>query len=254
MTQSIHKTSEISNSVKIGNNVSIGPYCYIDGNITIGDGTNIVSHSCIFGSTTIGNNNKIYPFTNIGCDPQDLKYEGEDSTLIIGDNNVIRENVTISKGTKADNSTTQIGNSNLLMNGTHIAHDCEIGNQNIFATNAAIAGHAKILNKVIIGGLSAVQQFTTIGSYSMVGGASAVDKNIMPASLVFGNRAKLRGLNLVGLRRSNFTNEEIRKIEMLHKNIEQISSLKNKKEFVNVIEMFENYLKLHNEKIGTVKE
>ena len=254
MTQLIHKTSEISNSVKIGNNVSIGPYCYIDGNITIGDGTNILSHSCIFGNTTIGSNNKIYPFTNIGCDPQDLKYEGEDSILVIGDNNVIRENVTISKGTKADNLITQIGHSNLFMNGTHIAHDCQIGNHNIFATNAAIAGHAKILNKVIIGGLSAVQQFTTIGSYSMIGGASAVDKNIMPASLVFGNRAKLRGLNLVGLRRANFTNEEIRIIENLHKNIELINTLRQDKKFINVIEMFENYMKLYNEKIGTVKE
>jgi UDP-N-acetylglucosamine acyltransferase len=254
MTQLIHKTSEISNSVKIGNNVSIGPYCYIEGNITIGNNTNIISHSCIFGSTTIGNNNKIYPFTNIGCDPQDLKYEGEDSILVIGNNNVIRENVTISKGTKADNQITYIGNSNLFMNGTHIAHDCQIGDQNIFATNAAIAGHAKILNKVIIGGLSAVQQFTTIGSYSMIGGASAVDKNIMPASLVFGNRAKLRGLNLVGLRRANFTNDEIKIIEKLHKNIEFIDSLRQDKKYVNVIEMFENYLKLHNKKIGTVKE
>ena len=254
MTQLIHKTSEISNSVKIGNNVSIGPYCYIDGNITIGDGTNIISHSCIFGNTTIGSNNKIYPFTNIGCDPQDLKYEGEDSILVIGDNNVIRENVTISKGTKADNLTTQIGNSNLFMNGTHIAHDCQIGNHNIFATNAAIAGHEKILNKVIIGGLSAVQQFTTIGSYSMIGGASAVDKNIMPASLVFGNRAKLRGLNLIGLRRANFTNEEIRIIESLHKNIELINTLRQDIKFIKVIEIFENYIKLLNEKIGTVKE
>ena len=254
MTQLIHKTSEISKSVKIGNNVSIGPYCYIDGNIIIGDGTNILSHSCIFGNTTIGSNNKIYPFTNIGCDPQDLKYEGEDSILVIGDNNVIRENVTISKGTKADNFKTQIGNSNLFMNGTHIAHDCQIGNHNIFATNAAIAGHAKILNKVIIGGLSAVQQFTTIGSYSMIGGASAVDKNIMPASLVFGNRAKLRGLNLIGLRRANFTNEEIRIIESLHKNIELINTLRQDKKFIKVIEIFENYIKLLNEKIGTVKE
>ena len=254
MTQLIHKSSEVSSSVKLGNNTSIGPYCYIDGNITIGDNTQIVSHSCIFGNTTIGNNNKIYPFTNIGCDPQDLKYEGEESNLIIGNNNVIRENVTISKGTKADNMNTKIGDSNLLMNGTHIAHDCQIGNKNVFATNAAIAGHVKILDNVIMGGLSAVQQFTTIGSYSMIGGASAVDKNIMPASLVFGNRAKLRGLNLVGLRRSNFTNEEIKIIEKLHKNIDFIDSLRLDKKFINVIEMFENYLKLYNEKIGTVKE
>ena len=201
----IHKSSEVSTYVKIGKNVSIGPFCFIDGNIDIGDNTEILSHSCIFGNVKIGKENKIYPFTNIGCDPQDLKFECEDSHLIIGDNNIIRENVTISKGTKGDNMITKIGNSNLLMNGTHIAHDCQIGNKNIFATNAAIAGHVKIINNVIIGGQSAVQQFITIGSYSMIGGMTGVDKNILPASLVLGNRAKLRGLNLVGLRRAEFS-------------------------------------------------
>ena len=149
---------------------------------------------------------------------------------------------------------TKIGNSNLLMNGTHIAHDCQIGNKNIFATNAAIAGHVKIIDNVIIGGQSAVQQFVTIGSYSMVGGMSGVDKNILPASLVLGNRAKLRGLNLVGLRRSEFTKEEIKKIEMLHKKIDLINELRNDKSNNRVISIFDNYLKTQNEKIGTVKQ
>jgi len=254
MPQLIHKSSEVSTSVKIGKNVSIGPFCFIDGNIEIDDNTQIVSHSCIFGNVKIGKENKIYPFTNIGCDPQDLKFEGEDSHLLIGDNNIIRENVTISKGTKGDNMITKIGNSNLLMNGTHIAHDCQIGNKNVLATNAAIAGHVKIIDNVIIGGQSAVQQFITIGSYSMIGGVTGVDRNILPASLVLGNRAKLRGLNLVGLRRAKFSKEEIKKIEILHNNINLISSLRNNKLNDKVIDIFDNYLKLQNEKIGTIKE
>ena len=254
MPQLIHKSSEVSTSVKIGKNVSIGPFCYIDGNIEIDDNTEIVSHCCIFGNVKLGKANKIFPFANIGCDPQDLKFKGEDSHLIIGNNNTIRENVTISKGTKGDNMITKIGNSNLFMNGTHIAHDCQIGNKNIFATNAAIAGHVKIIDNVIIGGQSAVQQFVTIGSYSMVGGMTGVDKNILPASLVLGNRAKLRGLNLVGLRRAEFTKEEIKKIEILHKDIELISGLRNDNSNDRVMDIFDNYLKSQNEKIGTVKQ
>ena len=254
MPQLIHKSSEVSTSVKIGKNVSIGPFCYIDGNIEIDDNTEIVSHCCIFGNVKLGKANKIFPFANIGCDPQDLKFKGEGSFLTIGNNNIIRENVTISKGTKGDNMITKIGNSNLLMNGTHIAHDCQIGNKNIFATNAAIAGHVKIIDNVIIGGQSAVQQFVTIGSYSMVGGMTGVDKNILPASLVLGNRAKLRGLNLVGLRRAEFTKEEIKKIEILHKDIELISGLRNDNSNDRVIDIFDNYLKSQNEKIGTVKQ
>jgi len=254
MPQLIHKSSEVSTSVKIGKNVSIGPFCYIDGNIEIDDNTEIVSHCCIFGNVKLGKANKIFPFANIGCDPQDLKFKGEGSFLIIGNNNTIRENVTISKGTKGDNMITKIGNSNLLMNGTHIAHDCQIGNKNIFATNAAIAGHVKIIDNVIIGGQSAVQQFVTIGSYSMVGGMTGVDKNILPASLVLGNRAKLRGLNLVGLRRAEFTKKEIKKIEILHKDIDLISGLRNDKSNDRVMGIFDNYLKSQNEKIGTIKQ
>jgi UDP-N-acetylglucosamine acyltransferase len=213
MTHQIHKSSEISSNVKLGSNVKIGPFCYISGEIEIADNTELISHTNIFGNVKIGSNNKIYPFSNIGCDPQDLKYEGEDSSLTIGDNNLIRENVTISKGTKGDKMITSIGNNNLFMTGTHVAHDCTLGNNNILANQATLAGHVKIFDNVIIGGISAVLQFITIGSYSMIGGMSGIDRNIMPGSLVMGNRAKLRGLNLVGLRRNNFSNEEIRNIE-----------------------------------------
>ena len=254
MPQIIHKTSDISSSVKLGKNISIGPFCHIDGNIEINDDTEIISNTCIYGNVKLGTGNKIYPFTNIGCDPQDLKFEGEDSYLEIGNNNTIRENVTISKGTKGDNLITKIGDSNLFMTGTHVAHDCLIGNKNIFANQATLAGHVKICDNVIIGGLSAVQQFITIGSYSMIGGMSGVDKNIMPASLVIGNRAKLRGLNLVGLRRANFSNEEIRKIEHLHNDINFINKLRSDKSNNKIIDLFDNYLKLQNNKIGTIKK
>lgn len=254
MTKIIHKSSVVSPSVKIGNNVSIGPFCHLDGDIEIGENTSIISHTCIYGNVKIGKNNKIYPFTNIGCDPQDLKYEGENSFIEIGDNNIIRENVTLSKGTKGDNLITKIGNFNLFMTGSHVAHDCIIGNNNIFANLATIAGHVKINNNVIIGGISAVQQFITIGSFSMIGGMSGIDKNVLPGSLVLGNRAKLRGLNLVGLRRANFSNEDIGKIKDIQKNIDLFDNLKDHSTNIRITEIFENYLNSYNKKIGTIKE
>lgn len=250
----INSSSQISNNVDLGENIKIGPFCHLDGNIKIGDNTELKSNVCIYGNVNIGTNNKIYPFSNIGCDPQDLKFDGEDSSLEIGNNNIIRENVTISKGTKGDNLITKIGDSNLFMTGTHVAHDCIIGDNNIFANQATLAGHVKIIDNIIIGGLSAIQQFITIGSFSMIGGMSGVDKNIMPASLVIGNRAKLRGLNLVGLRRSDFNNKEIRIIEDIHKDIKILKELKLSKTNNKIVEIFDNYLKLQNKKIGTIRK
>jgi len=253
MTHQIHKTSEVSSKVKIGKNVNIGPFCFIDGNIEIGDNTVIISHSNLFGNIKIGNSNKIYPFTNIGCDPQDLKYEGEDSYLIIGNNNLIRENVTISKGTKGDDMVTKIGDRNLFMTGTHVAHDCILGNNNILANQATLAGHVKIFDNVIIGGLSAILQFITIGSYTMIGGMSGIDKNILPGSLVMGNRAKLRGLNLVGLRRNNFTNQDIREIQEIHKDENYLNKLRNKSSNNEILKIFDDFFNTQNKKIGIIK-
>ena len=205
----IHKTAIIVKKAIISNNVKIGAYSIIGPNVQIGENTIIQSHVSIVGQTKIGKNNKIYPFASLGNDPQDMKYNGEITKLNIGDNNTIREYVTINPGTAQGGGVTKIGNKNLLMIGAHIAHDCTIGNNVILANSVPIGGHAKIDDDVIIGGNSAVQQFTRVGKLSMIGGMCGVVKDILPYSLVFGNRSILKGVNMIGLRRKNISNNKI---------------------------------------------
>ncbi|MDC0968714.1 acyl-ACP--UDP-N-acetylglucosamine O-acyltransferase [Alphaproteobacteria bacterium] len=252
MTYQIHPSSFLSKKVKLGSNVRIGPFCNLDGNIEIGDNTKLKSHISISGNTKIGKNNIFYPFSHIGCDPQDLKFKGENSDLIIGDSNIFRENVTISKGTLDGGMLTQIGNNNLFMTGVHVAHDCKIGNKNILVNQVTLGGHVNIMNSVVIGGLSAIIQFVTIGSHTMIGGMSGIDKNVLPFSLVIGNRAKLRGLNLVGIRRDNFSKGEIERIKEVHKCIFSNNfdlDLKTK-----IDQFFIEYKSLINEKLGHIQE
>ena len=251
MTYQIHPSSIISDNVTLGDNVIIGPHCYLNGNISIDDNTKLKSHVVVSGNTNIGKNNIFFPFSNIGCDPQDLKYKGEESSLNIGDGNIFRENVTISKGTKDGGMKTNIENNNLFMTGVHIAHDCLIGNNNIFVNQVTLGGHINIMNNVVVGGLSAIIQFVTIGSYSMIGGMSGIDKNVLPFSLALGNRAKLRGLNLVGIRRNNFTKTEISRINEIHdRYIEGIElDNKNKIDFT-----FIEYKKISNQKLGHIQK
>ncbi len=252
MTSQIHPSSSISDNVTLGNNVIIGPYCNINGNIKIGDNTELKSHVSITGNTDIGKSNTFYPFANIGCDPQDLKFKGENSFLNIGDQNIFRENVTISKGTADGGMHTNIKNKNLFMTGVHIAHDCQIGNNNIFVNQVTLGGHVKIIDNVVIGGLSAVIQFVTIGSYTMIGGMSGIDKNVLPFSLVIGNRAILRGLNLVGIRRNKFSKDDITRISYIHKNFFKSNEELDKK---NVIDkLFISYKSIINEKLGHIQE
>ena len=247
----VHPNTFISEKVQLGDNVKIGPYCHIDGDITIQDNTELKSHVVISGKTTIGKNNKFYPFSNIGCDPQDLKFKGEDSQLFIGDNNIFRENVTISKGTEDGGMKTFIGNNNLFMTGVHVAHDCLIGNDNIFVNQVTLGGHINIMNNVVIGGLSAIIQFVTIGSYSMIGGMSGIDKNVLPFSLAIGNRAKLRGLNLVGIRRKDFDKSEIARINYIHDQyLDGIDLDRNKK----VDSIFLDYNEILNQKLGHIQK
>ena len=251
MMSQIHPNSFISKEVQIGNNVKIGPFCHIKGNIIIDDNTELKSHVSITGKTSIGKNNIFYPFSNIGCDPQDLKFKGEDSELTIGNNNVIRENVTISKGTLDGGMSTIIHNNNLFMTGVHIAHDCKIGNENIFVNQVTLGGHVNIMNNVVVGGLSAIIQFVTIGSYSMIGGMSGIDKNVLPFSLAIGNRAKLRGLNLVGIRRKNFDKIEINRINDIH---DQYNSGIEFKENNTIDSVFIDYNKILNHKLGHIQK
>ena len=205
----IHKTAIIDSKAKISTNVEIGPYAIIGPNVEIGENTLIQSHVNITGNTTIGKGNKLYSFASIGSDPQDLKYKGEETTLLIGDNNTIREHVTINTGTVQGGGLTKIGNNNLIMIGAHIAHDCIIGNNIVMANNTAIAGHAEIEDFVIIGAKCGVQQFTRIGKRAMIGGMTGVLRDVIPYGLSTGNRNYLNGINVVGLRRDRVSNKDI---------------------------------------------
>ncbi len=252
MTNNIHKTAIIEGNVKLGNNVEVGPYCVIMGNVEIGDNTKIIAQAHISGNTKIGKNNKIYPFASIGTAPQDLKYNNEEVFLEIGDNNTIREHVTINPGTITGAKYTRIGNNCLLMIGAHIAHDCEVGNNVILANNATLAGHVKVGDSAIIGGLSAIHQFVRIGAHAMVGGMSGIESDVIPYGNAFGERANLNGLNLIGLKRRNFSRETIHSLRNAFKDIfesegkleEKISKVKSEyqdnKEVSEIIDFLEN--------------
>ena len=205
----IHKTAIVDNKAKVSNSANIGPYSVIGPNVEIGENVIIHSHVNISGNTKIGNGNKIYPFASIGNDPQDLKYNGEETKLVIGNNNKIREYVTINPGTVGGGGLTKIGNNCLFMISSHIAHDCHVGNNVIIANNVPLGGHVTIDDNVVIGGNSAVQQFTRIGKLAMIGGMTGVLHDVIPYGLSIGNRNYLQGLNLIGLRRAKFDNENI---------------------------------------------
>ena len=215
----IHKTAIVSDKAQIAKNVEIGPFCVIGDNVKIEEGTILKSHVVIDGNTTIGKNNIIFPFATVGLVPQDLKFAGEQSQLIIGDNNTIREHVTIHLGTKDGGMITKIGNNCLLMVGVHIAHDCIIGNNVILANNATLAGHVQVGNNVVIGGLSAVHQFVRIGGGAMIGGMSGVENDVIPFGLVMGERAHLAGVNLVGMKRQNISRDEIHALRNFYKQV-----------------------------------
>lgn len=191
----------IEDGAKIGENVSIAPYAFVSAEAVIGEGTTIAQGACIYGKTTIGKNNRIFSHAVIGSAPQDLKYNGEEVELIIGDDNTIREFTLLNPGTAGGGSKTIIGSHNLLMGYVHVGHDCIIGSHCIFANAATIAGHVEIGDHVVIGGMTPVHQFVHIGDYAMVAGASALSQDVPPFCMVEGNRASLRGLNLTGLRR-----------------------------------------------------
>ena len=215
----IHKTAVVDPKAKISNNVKIGPYSIIGPDVEINEGTEIQSHVFITGRTKIGLNNKIYSFASIGNDPQDLKFNGEENQLIIGNNNRIREYVTINPGTKGGGGLTKIGNNCLLMISSHIAHDCFVGNGVILANNVPLGGHAQIGDGAIIGGNSAVQQFTRVGKFAMVGGMCGVVRDIIPYGIAHGNRSILQGINLIGLRRKNVPNKDILILSEAYKKI-----------------------------------
>ena len=250
----IHKTAIVDSKAKVSSSTEIGPYCVIGPNVVIGENVKIHSHVNIFGNTIIGKENKIYPFASIGNDPQDLKYKDEETKLIIGDNNKIREYVTINPGTTGGGGLTKVGNNCLFMISSHVAHDCHVGNNVIIANNVPLGGHAIIEDHVVIGGNSAVQQFTRIGKMAMIGGMTVVLHDVIPYGLSTGNRNTLNGLNLIGLRRAKFDNKDIFGLSEAYKEIfatkkltENISKLngefKENPLVKNVIEFITKYKK-----------
>ena len=231
----IHTSSIVEKSAKISKNVKIGPFCYIGPKVQLAENVELVSNVHIEGNTFIGNGTKIFPFASIGTQPQDLKYKNEPNSLSIGQNNIIREYVTINPGTSGGGSKTLIGDNCLFMISSHVAHDCKIGNNVIIANNVPLGGHVTIDDSVIIGGNSAVQQFTRIGRLAMIGGMTGVLKDVIPFGLSIGNRNFLQGLNLIGLRRHKYENQ---KIIGLDKAFKEIFASKN---------LFDNLSKINGE-------
>ena len=244
----IHKSSVVDTKAEISKNVKIGPFCYVGPNVFLEENVVLVSNVHIEGNTKIGKGTKIFPFSSIGTQPQDLKFKGEKNSLEIGENNLIREYVTINPGTEGGGSKTIIGNNCLFMISSHIAHDCKVGNEVVIANNVPLGGHVTIEDSVVIGGNSAVQQFTRIGRLAMIGGMTGVLKDVIPFGLSIGNRNYLEGLNLIGLRRKKYENKKIMGLSKaykeifdsknLHENLSKINGEHKGNELVNEVVAF----------------
>ena len=244
----IHKSSVINSKAKISENVKIGPYCYVGPDVQLDKNVELISNIHIEGNTKIGCGTRIFPFASIGTQPQDLKYKNEKNCIKIGENNIIREYVTINPGTEGGGSETIIGNNCLFMISSHVAHDCKIGNNVIIANNVPLGGHVTIEDSVVIGGNSAVQQFTRIGRLAMIGGMTGVLKDVIPFGLSIGNRNYLQGLNLIGLRRKKYENQKIMGLDKaykkifssknLHENLSKINGEYKDNELVNEVVAF----------------
>ena len=246
----IHSTAVINKNSKISKNVEIGAYCNIGSNVELGTGTKLHSHVNIVGHTTIGKNNEIFPFVSIGTDPQDLKYKGEKNSIIIGDNNKLREYVNINPGTSQGGTITRIGSKNLLMVYCHVAHDCHLGDNIVLANNVQVGGHVTIEDNAIVGGSCAIHQFSRIGYLSMIGGMTGVLSDVIPFGLSLGNRNNLVGLNLIGLRRAKVLNEDIKILQKFYdvvfcnqnfrSNIENLDTQMKENKYIKIILKFLN--------------
>ncbi len=215
----IHPTAIVNIKSKVSSSAVIGPYCIIGPDVEIGTNTKLHSHISIIGNTKIGNSNEIFPHVSIGTDPQDLKYRGEKNSIIIGDNNKLREYVNINPGTSQGGTVTKLGDNNLLMVYCHVAHDCNLGNNIVLANNVQVGGHVTIEDNAIIGGSCAIHQFSRIGQLAMVGGMTGVLSDVIPFGLSLGNRNSLVGLNLIGLRRAKITNENIKLLQKFYDSV-----------------------------------
>lgn len=213
----IHPSSIIDPNAKVGKDVRIGPFCMVGPDVELGDGSHLISHVVLAGKTKIGARARIFPFASIGHEPQDLKFHGEDSQLYIGDDCLIREGVTINPGTEGGGLITAIGHKCTFLANSHVAHDCRIGNHVIFSNNVMLAGHCHVGDYAIIGGGAAVHQFCRVGAHSFVGGLSGVENDLIPYGIAIGNRARLAGLNIVGLKRRGFERDAIHDIRRAYR-------------------------------------
>jgi len=209
----IHPQAIVDSSAQIADDVSIGPFTVIGANVEIGAGTTVASHVVINGPTKIGKDNQIFQFASVGEKPQDLKFNDEPTELIVGDRNTVREYVTLHRGTPGGGNVTRIGNDNLFMASSHVAHDCIIGNHVILANATALAGHVVVEDYVILGGYTTVHQFTRIGAHAFTGFSTAIDRDVLPFFTVAGNRARAIGINKEGLKRRNYSPETIRALQ-----------------------------------------
>ncbi len=213
----IHASAVVDPKASLGTGVSIGPFCVVEGAVTLEDGVVLRSHVVVGGHTRVGADTEIYPFASIGLAPQDMKYAGEESELIIGARNRIREYVTMNPGTADGGMVTRVGDDCLFMAGSHVAHDCILGDNVILANNATLGGHVTVGDYAIFGGLSAVHQFTRIGRHAIVGGMSGVENDVIPYGSVMGDRARLSGLNIIGLKRRKFAKQDIHKLRTAYR-------------------------------------
>lgn len=241
MTDSlIHPTAQISSSAKLGKNVRIGPYSIVEENVKIGDHTEIAGHVILHAGLSLGLRNKVFPFATLGGQPQSKGHDGSQSYVKIGDDNIIREQVTIHAGSSQFGGITKIGSHNFLMVGAHIAHDCRLGNHITMANNVLLGGHITVADRVNFGGAAVVQQFCQIGRGAMVGGAAALPTDLIPYGMAFGNHATLRGLNLIGLKRAGADRMQLRALRAFYDRLfsesampfkDRLSAEKNNNEF-----------------------
>lgn len=219
MKNNIHASSVIEDGAVLGDGVEIGPFCHVGSDVKLADNVKLHSHVVVTGYTNVGAGTRIFPFASIGHEPQDLKFRGEKSELIIGDNCIIREGVTMNPGTAGDNCITQVGNNCVFLGNSHVAHDCIVGNNVIFSNAVMIAGHVVVEDNVIFGGASGVHQFCRIGRNAFIGGMAGVENDVIPYGTVLGNRAHLAGLNLIGMKRAGIERQSIHSARNLFKTL-----------------------------------
>jgi UDP-N-acetylglucosamine acyltransferase len=213
----IHPSAIIEDGARLGDGVKIGPYCFVGGQVSVGDSCELVSHTVVAGHTTVGARTRIFPFASIGHQPQDLKYKGEPSTLLIGADCIIREGVTMNPGTQAGRMTTTVGNRCTFMANSHVGHDCWVSNNVILSHGAMLAGHCTVGDFAILGGGAAVIQFARVGAHSFLGGMSGLENDLIPYGMALGNRAHLSGLNIVGLQRRGFSRTDIHNLRRAYR-------------------------------------